>query len=98
MIYDVLVSDEAIFDIAEASFWYGKKKKELAKKFQEEIKQSIEYLSKEPQTIQKKYKNVHIYFTKTFPFGIHYIMDKKTIKLIAVFHISINPKNWTDKI
>ena len=54
MIYEVLVSDEAIFDITETSFWYDTQKKGLADKFQQDIKIGIDYLSKEPLSIQKK--------------------------------------------
>ncbi|TGV00329.1 hypothetical protein [Flavivirga rizhaonensis] len=98
MIYEVLVSDEAIFDITEASFWYDKQKKGLADKFQQDIKIGIDYLSKEPLTIQKKYKDVHIYFTNVFPFGIHYVLKGKTVKIIGVFHTSKDPKNWSKRL
>ena len=98
MIYNVLVSDEAVFDITEASFWYDQQNKGLAQKFQQEIKVGIEYLPKEPKSIQIRYKNVDIHCTKIFPFGIHYIIEAKTVKIIAVFHTSKNPTNWSDRI
>jgi len=98
MIYKVLVSDEAIFDITEASFWYDSQKKGLGEKFQRDIEIGIEYLSKEPQTLQRRYKNVHIYFTKIFPFGIHYVIEQSSVKVIGVFHTSKNPKNWSNRL
>ncbi|MDO5970033.1 type II toxin-antitoxin system RelE/ParE family toxin [Flavivirga aquimarina] len=98
MSYTVLVSDEAIFDITEASFWYESQKTGLSKKFQKDIKRGIDYISKQPETLQKRYGNVHIYFTNVFPFGIHYIIDKNTIKVIAVFHTSKDPKNWSKRL
>ena len=98
MNYNVIVSDEALFDITETSFWYDGKEHGLAKKIQQEIKNSIAYLSKEPQTLQKRYKNVYIYFIKVFPYGIHYIIDKNTVKVIGVFHTSKNPKNWIGRM
>lgn len=98
MIYKVLVSDEAIFDITEASFWYDSQKKRLSKKFQQDIKKGIDYLSKEPKTLQIRYKNVRIYFTKIFPFGIHYVIQENTVKVIGVFHSNKNPKSWSSRL
>lgn len=74
------------------------KKKGLSKKFQKDIRIGLEYLSKEPQTLQKRYKNVRIYFTKVFSFGIHFIIDSDTVKVIGVFHTSKAPKDWSERL
>ncbi|OBX26117.1 hypothetical protein LX77_02077 [Gelidibacter algens] len=90
MSYKVLISDEAYFDISDAMFWYHTKQVELKTQFLSEIKSSIE-----PYHIQKRYKSVRILFLKTFPFGIHFTIQDNTVKVIAVFHTSKNPQNWT---
>lgn len=66
MTYEVKISDEALFDISEAAFWDASKQPDLENKFLNEIKSCIEYLSKEPYTLQKRYFNVRIVFTKIF--------------------------------
>lgn len=97
MIYEVLISDEALFDISEAVYWYTLKQHQLENKFLSEVKIGIEYLSKEPYSLQKRYMDVRIFFIKKFPFGIHFIILDNSVKVIAVFNTHQDPKNWISR-
>ena len=92
--YSLLISEEATWDVSEAVDWYHNLDRKLSSKLQYEITLGFEIIQKTPLSFQTKYKNVRIYYCKTFPYGIHYLLEKETIKILAVFHTSRDPKNW----
>ena len=98
MKYNILLSQEAEWDISESFHWYEIQKSSLGDSFEEAINEALEAISQNPNICQLKYKKIRIYFTKNFPFGIHYYTDKKDLKVIAVFHTSKDPSNWDERI
>jgi len=83
-------------DLAENSKWYENQQKGLGKRFLNEMKEAFEVICKNPVGFQIRYDDYRIYFTKTFPYGIHYqyIADKNEIHIKAVFHTSRSPQIW----
>lgn len=96
--YKLLVSDEAILDIADAMFWYNVSQGGLGDKFQKDLKTQLDLLRTNPESFQLRYKNVRVLFLKKYPFGIHYFIEENIIKVIAVFHTKRNPKRWTERL
>ena len=50
------------------------------------------------KAFQKKYKDIKIRFISRFPYGIHYTYNDNKIIVIAVFHTSRSPKNWSKRL
>ena len=98
MAYSIILSDEATFDIIDANDWYNVINPTLSGEFEKEIERFLNTILDNPNKFQLKYKTARIVFLKKFPFGIHYLIDKKTIKVIAVFHTSRNPNNWSEQL
>ncbi|MEX1002725.1 MAG: type II toxin-antitoxin system RelE/ParE family toxin [Crocinitomicaceae bacterium] len=94
MDYKVIVSSLFEKDLEQAIIWYIEINPELAKEFLKEFNTARKYLSKHPEKIQIRYGKTRIAFFKKFPFGIHFTLEQKTIYIIALFHTSLNPKNW----
>jgi len=94
------ISTFAKTDLSDASKWYEKQQKGLGKRFLNEIKESFDIICKNPVGFQIRYDNYRIFFTKTFPYGIHYqyIIDRNEIHIKAIFHTSLNPENWEQRI
>jgi toxin ParE1/3/4 len=46
----------------------------------------MEQLELDRQHFQKRYRNIKIVFTNTFPFGIHYLVHGNTIRIPRVLH------------
>ena len=67
-------------------------------RFLSEIKSGVDYLTKQAQSIKERYKNSRVLFLKTYPYGIHYIIEDDKVKVIARFHTRKNPKNWEDRL
>ena len=93
--YRVFVLAEIVFDIRESFLWYEKQQNGLEKEFKKDINTAFSYISKEPYLIQKRYRNIHIYFMKVFSYGIHYVIERNDIRIIAVFHTSKSSRSWS---
>ena len=95
--YSLLISEEATWDVFEALDYYNNLDKNISERLRNEIAEGFSNLHKTPFSFHRKYKEIRIYYCKTFPYGIHYVIEKPTIKIIAVFHTSRDPKNWEER-
>ena len=86
MSFIIELSNESLLDLQEARDFYSEISNSLLQKFDVEIINTIERLELNPQHFQKRYRNIKIVFTKTFPFGIHYIVTRKTISVQRILH------------
>ena len=89
-----LISSYAKTDLSDASKWYENQQKGLGKRFLKEMNEAFETICRTPKGFPIRYDNYRIYFTRTFPYGIHYqyIVDKNEIHIKAIFHTARNPK------
>ena len=94
-----IISIYAKTDISDASKWYEKQQKGLGKRFLNEMKEAFDIISKNPESFQIRYDDYRIYYTRIFPYAIHYqyITDKNTIYIKAVFHTARNPQIWVQR-
>ena len=93
------ISIYAKTDLSDASKWYEKQQKGLGKRFLNEMKESFDIICENPAGFQIRYDDYRIYFTKIFPYSIHYqyIANKNEIHIKAIFHTSQNPQNWKQR-
>ena len=93
MSYKVVISDSAKGDIKNSALWYNKQQTGLGKRFTKSIKDCIKEIQQQPESFQIRYKNNRAGIPYKFPYLIIYYIDyeKRTIKIIAVFHSSKNP-------
>jgi plasmid stabilization system protein ParE len=90
----VIISTFAKDDLSVASKWYGRQQRELGKRFLNEIKEYVDFISNNPTAIQIQYDDVYrVCFTKVFPFGIHYkyLTEENEVHIVAILHTSRNP-------
>ncbi|HAV55782.1 MAG TPA: hypothetical protein DCX41_12740, partial [Aequorivita sp.] len=79
MAYKLIVKPEADNEMFEAIDWYMDKDIDLGLRFAKELKDTLYFIELHPEHFQKKYENIRICFTRTFPYGIHYIVEKTNI-------------------
>ncbi len=98
MSFKVLIDVLAVQDIQEAINYYEEKSIGLGKKFESELNEQIEFLTKNP-FLRVRYEEVRCLVLKVFPFMIHFTVDDSlnTITIRAVFHTSQNPQNWSKR-
>ncbi len=72
----------------------------LEKRFANEVKNTLNYLIKNPLLFQVKYKSVRTAYTEVFPYGVHYHFNEntQTITVLGVFHTSVSPDKWEKRL
>jgi len=97
MAYNIISSPETEDDIDKAVEYYVTIDKTLAKQFLAELKAVKIYIANNPEKIQIRYKKIRVAFLKKFPYGIHFVVKKKQIFIVAVFNTYDNPAKWNDR-
>ncbi|MEM0578437.1 MULTISPECIES: type II toxin-antitoxin system RelE/ParE family toxin [unclassified Flavobacterium] len=95
---DIQFTKEALFDIEAAVLWYEEQRTGLSYDFELCLEAGIDAILRNPEAFQKKYKDIKIRFISRFPYGIHYRYKENKIIVIAVFHTSRSPKNWSKRL
>jgi hypothetical protein len=99
MKYDLLISDEAFFDIEYALHYYAFLPVEnLETRFWQQLKDGMDYITKHPKTLAVKYREIRIYNLPNFPYQIHYLLHEKTVSVVGVFHGSSDPNSWEERL
>lgn len=94
MKYNLSVSEHALLDIEDAIYWYESIHQNLGKELKLSLFESLDYIEQNPLHFTKKYKEVRVKYIRRFPYGIHYIITAKEVKVIAFFHMKRDPKKW----
>ncbi len=94
MAYNLITSPKAEVDIDQAVEWYVNISIKIAQRFILELKAAKCYILKNPKKIQIRYNKTHVAFLKNFPYGIHFVLNEKTIIIVAVFNTAENPDKW----
>lgn len=96
--YKIQFTKETLFDIEAVVIWYEEQRLGLSYDFELCLEAGIEAVLRDPESFQKRYKQVKIRFISRFPFGIHYVIIENQITIIGVFHTSRSPKNWSKRL
>ncbi len=97
MDYELIIAEEVEFDIVDAVDWYNKQVLGLGFDFLEAVYAAYVLIQDAPNHFQIRYDNIRICFLKRFPYGIHYTVENKTIKVLMVIHASRSPKLWNKR-
>ncbi len=98
MKYKIIIRPEAELDVLEAVNWYEEKLKGLGSNFLMSVDATIESILRTPEAYTPTYKKTRRALVRKFPFGVHYIIEKENIVVLAIFHASRNPKEWKKRI
>ncbi|WP_269225169.1 type II toxin-antitoxin system RelE/ParE family toxin [Flavobacterium eburneipallidum] len=100
MSYTVINHKEVKNDVLQVKNWYKSQQKGLEKRFANEVRITLNFIIKNPLLFQVKYKTVRAAYTEIFPYAVHYHLNEKTktITLLGVFHTSLSPDKWLDRL
>lgn len=98
MAFKILISLEARLDYEEVVNSYFDFTKKLGSRLLSQLRKAQKYIVKNPYQHQIRYNEVRICFLKSFPFGIHYIIEDDVIVILALFHAADNPLKWNKRL
>ena len=96
--YNIEISEEAENDFDNSYEYYYDDSTKAADAFFRLINISLETIKKSPLAFPEIHKGLRKFSVKKFPFVIYYQVVDYTIKVIAIFHTSRNPKIWTERV
>jgi plasmid stabilization system protein ParE len=84
-------------DLAEAREWYDKQRPGLGQEFLSSIETALALLREFPLMAPRVDPRVRRAKVKRFPYGIFYIVDGPTIRVLAVLHNGRSSSWWKDR-
>lgn len=88
MNFKIIILEEAKSDVRESITWYKNINPILSKRFANSFNNSVKQIKENPFQYQIRYDEVRVVLLRTFPYLIHFSIDKETIVIKAVFHTS----------
>lgn len=98
MAFNVIIKPDANQDIIEAADWFEEQNPSLSLDFILILSETLKRIKNNPCHFQKRYKHIHVVFTRKFPFGIYYTIEKEIIFVHAVLHTKRNPKTGIERV
>jgi len=98
MIYELLLSDETRLDIFDAFLWYEEQREGLGVEFELCLDAGLSRIQDNPFRYQIRYDSVRVCFIERFPYGIHYQLEDSYVRIFGLFHTSMNPSSWFDRL
>jgi hypothetical protein len=81
-------------DLTESYDYYEEQLSGLGAEFLLSVEAALYQIERSPLHFQKVYGNKRKVNLKRFPFGIFYIFSKETVLILAVIHLTRDPKTW----
>ncbi len=88
----------AKFEFHDTIRYYEIQQKGLGKRFEYEIKNSINRIKKFPKSYQKVFNEIRRCTLHKFPHNILYLIENDTLLIIAISHQHRKPDYWIDRI
>lgn len=92
--HKIIIKPFAESDIAEAAIWYQNVKEGLGDQFLETIDKTIKTIQRNPNHFQLVHINIRRALTQKFPYAIFFVVESKTIYVLAILHTRRNPSLW----
>ena len=97
--YRIIIDEEALADLKNATRWYNGAAHKLGDRFQREVKQQISGLKAIATGYALRHKSIHCMPIKRFPYMVHFTVDEtnRTVTVWAIIHTSRHPDVWDEK-
>ncbi len=86
MQYTITLSDEARLNLKEASDYYLKISATINDGFSSDLIKTIDQLKENPHHHEVRYRGIRIAHAKTYPFGVHFIVENNSIRILKIVH------------
>ena len=94
---DLVVSSAAEDDYAEALSWYAERSMQAAERFDMEFDHAIETIGSDPERFPRFDDRPRFYLMRHFPYEVIYRRHDDHLVVIAVAHMSRQPRYWADR-
>ena len=86
MKYSITFEIGTLENFKDAVIYYEKISGELVNQFHQEFWEKIDHIKENPLHYQFRYREIRIAHLKIFPYSIHFIIDKNSIRVLKILH------------
>ena len=97
MTYSIVFGSVVESDLTETYDYYETQIEGLGSEFLLAVEATINSVKRNPLHFQKVYKNKRKANLKRFPFGVFYVLSTEYIIILAVIHLTRDPKTWKSR-
>ena len=90
MKYYLEIRPPARVDSFECFDYYSDISQSVAERFDLELDEVLNRIAGNPNLFQIRYRDVRVAYLQNFPIGVHYLVFKKKIQIIAIFHTKVD--------
>jgi plasmid stabilization system protein ParE len=90
----LVVLPEAEADILAAARWYAMQQTCLGATFIEALSSTLNSIRAAPRRFPRVHDHIQRALLRRFPYGVFFMDDRKTIRVIAVLHAARDPGTW----
>ncbi len=90
----VVVRRRAKLDLIEARRWYEALGEGLGAALLDEVDTVLQSLENHPEIHPRVDDRVRRASLRRFPYGIFYVVDRDTVRVIAILHRARSPEHW----
>lgn len=86
MSYILLFDDNVHLDYQKGIDYYDDISTELGNRFEQDFKQTLQYVKQNPLHFSQRYYNIRIALFENFPFGVHFMVEGNVIFILKILH------------
>ncbi|MBS0264580.1 MAG: type II toxin-antitoxin system RelE/ParE family toxin [Planctomycetes bacterium] len=94
----LVIAPEAAVDLADAFDWYEERRPGLGEEFLSCVDASLQQICRIPEMYPTVLHDYRRGLVRRFPYAVFYEYTVSTIVVYAIFHTSMNPQKWRDRM
>jgi plasmid stabilization system protein ParE len=94
---EVIVRPEAEAEITEAFRWYEDRSEGLGSEFMRALDASLSAIQRNPTAFAIVHRQMRRALLRRFPYAVIYLLEDRTVIVLACFHASRDPRQWRDR-
>jgi plasmid stabilization system protein ParE len=98
MAAELILSPEALTDVAEAYGWYERQRVGRGEEFMRCVDACIQSISRSPLAHAIVHKNYRRGVVRRFPYVVFYEYENGNVTVYCVFHSSRDPQKWRQRL
>ena len=96
--YSLRLTSAAEQDLLEAIKWHDEQQRGLGNEFLRNVDATLAKIARNPFQYQQLHHSIRRGLVPRFPYGVFFLVEKKRIVVLAVFHVRRDPTVWQSRI
>ena len=95
---EIVLRPRAEVETREAFEWYERQAPGLGWEFLRSVDASLQSIRRDPNLHPIVWQDVRRALVRRFPYQIFFVLEEKSVVVLAVLHAKRDPKNWPPRV